>query len=388
MRFQVASALVLCATSAAFAAPRETISFTNVNSDGLYGDATNTVLTQAVVGGYSVGRLNFNGTLVAVNPGTYESESVFEVIPPVGDSFFIQPSFFEDTYTSTTFTNLELVLDASIPEAAGTWTVRFFETYNDSGIDANWSSWSLTLDDGPAATDRYAETGDAGSLTSSAQDVAGGTGPVTIIRGDLNNDEDMFKINICDPANFSATTMFGSNVDTRLYLFNLDGTGIVGNDDVDDGVNYYYQSYIETATPLAAGEYYLAITMYNHTPVDASSQALWLATPYETIRTPDGPGAANPLAGWTATVNEVGPYSIYLTGVCFLGPTGPVCGTADFDGDGDTGTDADIESFFACLAGNCCATCYSGGADFDADGDTGTDADIESFFRVLAGGPC
>ena len=29
-----------------------------------------------------------------------------------------------------------------------------------------------------------------------------------------------------------------------------------------------------------------------------------------------------------------------------------------------------------------------GSADFDCDGDTGTDADIESFFRVLAGGPC
>jgi hypothetical protein len=66
----------------------------------------------------------------------------------------------------------------------------------------------------------------------------------------------------------------------------------------------------------------------------------------------------------------------------------PSCGTADFDGDGDVGTDADIEAFFACLAGDCCATCYSGGADFDADGDVGTDADIEAFFRVLAGGNC
>ncbi len=64
------------------------------------------------------------------------------------------------------------------------------------------------------------------------------------------------------------------------------------------------------------------------------------------------------------------------------------CGTADFDGDGDIGTDADIEAFFACLAGNCCATCFSGGADFNGDGDLGTDADIEAFFRVLAGGAC
>jgi glycosidase len=64
------------------------------------------------------------------------------------------------------------------------------------------------------------------------------------------------------------------------------------------------------------------------------------------------------------------------------------CGTADFDGDGDVGTDADIESFFACLAGNCCATCLPAGADFNGDGDVGTDADIEAFFRVLAGGTC
>ena len=67
---------------------------------------------------------------------------------------------------------------------------------------------------------------------------------------------------------------------------------------------------------------------------------------------------------------------------------GPACGTADYDGDGDAGTDADIESFFSCLAGNCCATCWHMGADFNGDGDAGTDADIEAFFRVLAGNHC
>jgi predicted outer membrane repeat protein len=69
-------------------------------------------------------------------------------------------------------------------------------------------------------------------------------------------------------------------------------------------------------------------------------------------------------------------------------PKGPLCGNSDFNGDGDFGTDQDIEAFFACLAGNCCATCYPGGADFNADGDVGTDQDIEAFFRVLAGGIC
>jgi spore coat protein A len=64
------------------------------------------------------------------------------------------------------------------------------------------------------------------------------------------------------------------------------------------------------------------------------------------------------------------------------------CGTSDFNGDGDFGTDADIEAFFACLGGNCCPTCYPGGSDFNQDGDYGTDGDIESFFRVLGGGNC
>jgi hypothetical protein len=62
------------------------------------------------------------------------------------------------------------------------------------------------------------------------------------------------------------------------------------------------------------------------------------------------------------------------------------CSGPDFDHDGAPATDADIEAFFACLAGNCCASCDS--ADVDDDGDTGTDADIEAFFRVLAGGTC
>jgi hypothetical protein len=67
-------------------------------------------------------------------------------------------------------------------------------------------------------------------------------------------------------------------------------------------------------------------------------------------------------------------------------PEGPSCGSGDFNHDGDTATDADIEAFFACIAGNCCTTC--GSADFNGDVDVATDADIESFFRVLAGGSC
>ena len=80
-----------------------------------------------------------------------------------------------------------------------------------------------------------------------------------------------------------------------------------------------------------------------------------------------------------------GSYRILLSGACFAGPQ---CETADFNCDGDTGTDADIEAFFACIAGSCPAAPCRNTADFNGDSDVGTDADIESFFRVLAGGNC
>jgi hypothetical protein len=71
-----------------------------------------------------------------------------------------------------------------------------------------------------------------------------------------------------------------------------------------------------------------------------------------------------------------------------VAPSGPVCGTADFNCDGDVGTDQDISAFFACLSGTCPAAPCHNSADFNGDGDVGTDADIGAFFRVLSGGNC
>ena len=57
------------------------------------------------------------------------------------------------------------------------------------------------------------------------------------------------------------------------------------------------------------------------------------------------------------------------------------CGSADFNCDGDVGTDQDIESFFACIAGSCPSAPCTSTADFNGDGDVGTDQDIEAFFH-------
>jgi len=111
--------------------------------------------------------------------------------------------------------------------------------------------------------------------------------------------------------------------------------------------------------------------------------------------TGDFAGSATP----TLTVSPVaaadaGTYDCVVTNTCSSATTTGAaltvstgnCGSADFNHDGDIGTDQDINDFFACLGGTCCPTC--GSADFNGDGDLGTDADIEAFFRVLGGGSC
>jgi hypothetical protein len=98
-----------------------------------------------------------------------------------------------------------------------------------------------------------------------------------------------------------------------------------------------------------------------------------------------GPRLSETSWGLVGIVDDGDPISVNRV-VSFV-LQGPVAAcTSDFNGDGDIGTDQDIEAFFACLGGNCCGLC--GAADFNGDGDSGTDRDIEAFFRVLSGSPC
>jgi uncharacterized membrane protein len=101
---------------------------------------------------------------------------------------------------------------------------------------------------------------------------------------------------------------------------------------------------------------------------------------------PEGTILENPLAinNQGVIVARVHNWITLTRNLVLLTPTH--CGSADFDHDGASGTDADVAAFFACMAGSCCPTCDS--ADFDGDGSVATDADIEAFFRVLSGGDC
>jgi len=189
--------------------------------------------------------------------------------------------------------------------------------------------------------------GDAGDLPDSAQKVYSPDRdpcqtPVNRVRGDYAaNDVDMYVICITDPAAFVASTVGGTTIDTQLWLFNCDGTGVVFNDD-STGL----QSTIDNSTGCipGAGNYLLAISRYNRDAVDASGNLIWNNTPFAGVRCADGPGAANPIAGWTGTTTAGGIYTIQVQGAYFVGEEGcveePEC-EGDDTGDGCV-DDADL----------------------------------------------
>lgn len=193
--------------------------------------------------------------------------------------------------------------------------------------------------------------GDAGDLTATAQlitspDATPCQTPVTRIRGEHTADDvDMYVICITDPANFVASTVGTTGWDTQLWLFRCDGTGVVFNDDNPDATTGI-QSRIDNRTNCIteAGTYLLAISRYNRDAVDANGNLLWNNDPFRAVRCPDGPGASNPIAGWTGGTAAAGRYIITLQGAYFVSNSGceqgPSC-EGDVNGDGRV-DDADL----------------------------------------------
>ncbi|MEM8875956.1 MAG: hypothetical protein AAGD32_17055 [Planctomycetota bacterium] len=173
-----------------------------------------------------------------------------------------------------------------------------------------------------------------------------GTGPLTTITGATFlfpfDPVDSYVINITDPDNFQATTASGIDpaasvdgfFDTRLFLFTLDGTPVLGNDDVA-GV---FQSAITapenfpgtvassaTGVTLTPGEYVLSIGGFSDDPIDTDGTPLFGVDGFGFTADNDALFGADPNAGaFVQYESEAGTtgfeaqnYTIALTGVSF-----------------------------------------------------------------------
>jgi hypothetical protein len=172
------------------------------------------------------------------------------------------------------------------------------------------------------------ESGDAGDLPATAQDV--GSGAVTSIMGsfETGSDADVYRMCLSDGASFSASTVAAPPRDTQLFLFDADGIGVYSNDDTGLAVHVSRLPANHRFSPSSGGEYYLAVSAFNNDPwsdggeifPDAFTPSLYP----DGVLDASGPGAAEPVSSWTAAPRGAsGPYSINLTGTTACDSTPP-----------------------------------------------------------------
>ncbi len=187
----------------------------------------------------------------------------------------------------------------------------------------------------PVAALTFTEIGDAEDLPATAQ-VVSGSGPLDSISGTIagSMDADMYEIFITGGGTFSATTVGLTSLDTQLFLFGATGLGIYANDDDTSGA-IFFQSTLPSGhslTPVAPGNYFLVISIFNRDPV--SADGLIFSSAFGGVFGANGPGAGSPITGYTGDGRTEGDlYSIALTGAEFIpqaGPPVPEPGTIPF----------------------------------------------------------
>jgi uncharacterized Zn-binding protein involved in type VI secretion len=180
-----------------------------------------------------------------------------------------------------------------------------------------WSFLALTALTATAlAQVDWTEQGDAGDLPETAQATGTDTNtPLSSISGALAADDvDMFAIYIADPSAFQAeTNTTTTDFDSQLWLFDVNGNGIVHDDDSAGN----YRSRITNANNCIPGPgiYYIAISSYNRDPRDCNDIAIWTSASNACAV-----AGRSRVASWTGSTSA-GTYQIVLQGA-FTAPLG------------------------------------------------------------------
>lgn len=154
------------------------------------------------------------------------------------------------------------------------------------------------------------------------------TGPSSMPHRIADDFQDVYLIFICDPLAFRATTLPGFNglasFDSSLWLFSIDGRGLIANLDAGPGEPHSFMLNEATdstgAQVVVPGLYYLAISGAGSVAVsDPGALDIFdFAVPGE-VSGPDGPGGTHPITGWSGP-GQWGHYEIALQGVCTIVP--------------------------------------------------------------------
>ena len=312
----IAAAVAGLIAAPAFAAPRDTQSYTtvysystvggygpgNINTTGANAGQTR---TWVVPGGYNAVQLMMSGTLTVNNAGTWRREPRVLVTPPGGRTPFILQPFQGTTFEGSVIIPagaFGTVLAGSGYDPAGSWSLAFFEEYEDPPVydptpsspnnvlatiaDSIWDSVTFTFDDAAAGAPTTFVR-DFGTVTTAVSE----TGTAIAV-----NQTKWYKFTVgsdipgAGSANrFFDIDVFGSsttgidtvNNDTTMALFGSNGRIVALNDDSDGAEVLSQMSFgygIRTSATgrpydgvhgsLPAGTYYIAVGIYPLTFAD------------------------------------------------------------------------------------------------------------------------
>jgi hypothetical protein len=188
----------------------------------------------------------------------------------------------------------------------------------------------------------------AGALPGTAADLTAFN--VTDITGSIPDTTDpllgveMFKLNISDYLDFSAITnglAFGIP-DTELFLFDSNGLGVFGNDDIDGGNTLSCLPSADSGNPCSSsrpsgvgptsdGTYYLAITRSSNLPLSLSGDIFTILNFTDVVGPDLTMGGNDPISGWdggafTSPDTDLVNFDITLTGASAAVPEPGVLG--------------------------------------------------------------
>ncbi|HTJ55262.1 MAG TPA: DVUA0089 family protein, partial [Nitrosospira sp.] len=153
-----------------------------------------------------------------------------------------------------------------------------------------------------------------------------GVGALTEIDGTLSpwagDGQDMYRIHIDGGRTFSATTVGGvAGFDSELFLFDNNGKGVYGNDDVVSDNAPATLPAGNALTPIASGDYYLVITQCCSEPTSSGGQIFPVSDTFDNhnndINGPTGPGGTLPVISYSGLYEDIpggGSYRVFLTG--------------------------------------------------------------------------
>ncbi|HEY9880166.1 MAG TPA: hypothetical protein V6D29_17050 [Leptolyngbyaceae cyanobacterium] len=175
----------------------------------------------------------------------------------------------------------------------------------------------------------FTEVDDAGESLGTAQVIPDSPSLLESISGILSGFDDpadLFRIFLTDGQSFSASTVGGSDFDTRLYLFDSQGLGVYFNDDASVDTMQSTLPANTAFTPTQPGFYYLGIALPEYAPVSAKGDSIFpslsdfpIDVPIEDILTgvygATGSGGSDPFNGFDgAILSDGGGYTVKLTG--------------------------------------------------------------------------